>query len=64
MTDFTVGEYLTRDGRKAVVVVDWRSHIARPLLYPLSGYIEGDECKNEWTADGGALLDKKYLLLS
>ena len=53
--NFTVGKYKTRDGRDAVVVVDWREHqVISHRNFPLVGYIEGSRNLIEWTKNGRA----------
>jgi hypothetical protein len=50
---FTPGEYLTRDGRKAVVLCD-----DAPGMYPLIGYVlmrQGDAAANTWAHDGAGV---------
>ncbi|MFP4800494.1 hypothetical protein ABWF04_06320 [Pasteurella multocida] len=47
---FTVGEYVTRDGRKAVVYYDLSEPFG--MYYPLYGYIDGNEDYDTWTKQG------------
>ncbi|HDR1088762.1 TPA: hypothetical protein QB345_000318 [Pasteurella multocida] len=47
---FTVGEYVTRDGRKATVYYDLSDRF--DMLYPLYGYVEGNEDYDKWTKKG------------
>ncbi|HHE3513983.1 TPA: hypothetical protein ACPDKP_000768 [Pasteurella multocida] len=47
---FTVGEYVTRDGRKAVVYYDLSERFG--MHYPLYGYIDGNEDYDTWTKQG------------
>ncbi|XWY20070.1 hypothetical protein ACNGTO_03170 [Bisgaard Taxon 45] len=49
---FTVGEYVTCDGRKATVYHDLSDRANIP--YPLCGYIDGDNSYRVWKANGNS----------
>lgn len=54
MTNFTIGKHKTRDGKDAVVLLDWREHGVKSG-YPLEGYIvreDGIKYVDNWTPDG------------
>ncbi|MFC1136481.1 hypothetical protein ACFGZQ_03635 [Pasteurella multocida] len=51
---FTVGEYITRDGRKAVVYYDLSERFG--MHYPLYGYIDGNEDYDTWTKCGEGVM--------
>ncbi|MFC1070819.1 hypothetical protein ACFGZ3_03180 [Pasteurella multocida] len=53
-TAFTVGEYVTRDGRKAVVYHDLSERFK--MGYPLFGYIDGNEDYDTWTKCGEGVM--------
>lgn len=50
-TTFTVGEYVTRDGRKAIVHYDI-SETLPDDTHPLFGYVEGQDGSRVWGIDG------------
>ncbi|MGI2317604.1 hypothetical protein, partial [Pasteurella multocida] len=53
-TAFTVGEYVTRDGRKATIYHDLSESFK--MCYPLFGYIDGNEDYDTWTKCGEGVM--------
>ncbi|HDR1912780.1 TPA: hypothetical protein QB648_002075 [Pasteurella multocida] len=51
---FSVGEYVTRDGRKAVIYHDLSERFK--MCYPLFGYIDGNEDYDTWTKCGEGVM--------
>ncbi|HDR1169737.1 TPA: hypothetical protein QB326_001560 [Pasteurella multocida] len=53
-TAFTVGEYVTSDGRKATIYHDLSERFK--MCYPLFGYIDGNEVHGTWTKCGESIM--------
>lgn len=51
---FTVGEYVTRDGRKVTIYHDLSERFK--MCYPLFGYIDGNEDYDTWTKCGEGVM--------
>ncbi|HHE3514438.1 hypothetical protein ACFGWK_10515 [Pasteurella multocida] len=51
---FSVGEYVTRDGRKVTIYHDLSENFK--MCYPLFGYIDGNEVHGTWTKCGESIM--------
>ncbi|HDR1050762.1 TPA: hypothetical protein QB330_000143 [Pasteurella multocida] len=51
---FSVGEYVTRDGRKVTIYHDLSENFK--MCYPLFGYIDGNEDYDTWTKCGEGVM--------